>query len=187
MVEKIIHQIWFGNPPSEETLRRMQTIRVYNPNWEYKLWGESDIPNHFKSKNMKRITCRSDVLRVEIMKTIGGVYFDTDIECYGPIDDIVKDRIIFASFENGNFSPSCLGSQYINHPAFDQYLQEIDIETIEKPYNNPVLWSGDLFMRKIFTRYADFSGIPNNDVFIHHKERSWVKLEREERNSARAK
>jgi len=92
-IPKIIHQIWLGSPVPPVLKRYMNTWIKYHigREWQYKLWTEEDIAQ-FTLYNQKfydessNYGVKSDIARWEILYRIGGVYVDTDFECFRPLD-----------------------------------------------------------------------------------------------------
>ncbi len=82
-IPKIIHQIWIGPLPRPEKYKRWQTTWQTLPGWSYKLWTDEDVADlqltnsdiYYKEKNYG---ARADILRIEILNQIGGVYVDMD-------------------------------------------------------------------------------------------------------------
>mgnify|MGYP001400234872 CR=1 FL=1 len=94
-IPKIIHQIWLGEKPIPKAyLKYMASWKAFHPTWEYKLWTDKDVNDieivrrdifdHANNAGMK-----SDILRYEILRQIGGLYVDTDFECFKPFDDLL--------------------------------------------------------------------------------------------------
>jgi mannosyltransferase OCH1-like enzyme len=93
VLPKKIHQIWFGGKLPLKYNKLTDTWKKHHPDWEYKLWTDSnvgdieltkkDVFNFAKNNGMK-----SDILRYEILKQLGGLYIDTDFECLKPFDDL---------------------------------------------------------------------------------------------------
>lgn len=94
-IPKKIHQIWLGSELPEKYKMLCETWKECHPDWEYKLWTDEDVDTtiklskpdlYYKSTNMGM---RSDILRYEILKEHGGLYVDTDFECFKPFDDLM--------------------------------------------------------------------------------------------------
>lgn len=96
MIPKIIHQIWIGpNELPKQEQQWCKTWRDAHPDWEYKLWTNDDLPKDITPQCQATIesvypkyACIADVYRYIILSRYGGVYIDTDIECYKPIDEL---------------------------------------------------------------------------------------------------
>ncbi len=92
-IPKIIHQIWLGSEVPEVFKRYMNSWvqQHLGRGWFYKLWTDSDV-SKIKLRNRTFFDAtynygiKSDILRYEILDQIGGVYIDTDFECFRSLD-----------------------------------------------------------------------------------------------------
>lgn len=109
-IPKIIHHIWFGSKLPSRFHAWYETWIQKHPNWEHILWTDQSCEHNpqFKAKypTYKEIHIRelgqlqnqklfdeaknygekSDIIRYEILKKFGGMYCDTDFECFEPFD-----------------------------------------------------------------------------------------------------
>lgn len=90
-IPKIIHHIWIGSPVPDKVNKLRKTWIKYHPDWEHKLWTEKEILD-FGLKNInlynqaKNYGEKSDIARYEILYRFGGLYIDTDFECFQAFD-----------------------------------------------------------------------------------------------------
>jgi mannosyltransferase OCH1-like enzyme len=90
-IPKIIHQIWLGSPFPEKYRSFQQSWIAHHPDWEYRLWTEESLKD-FPLQNQELYDSavnwgeKSDILRYEILYRIGGVYVDTDFECFKSLE-----------------------------------------------------------------------------------------------------
>ena len=94
-IPKKIHQIWLGGKLPEQYKKYTETWKKFHPDWEYKLWTDRDVDSIFITKRdvfnqASSQGMRSDILRYEILRKIGGLYVDTDFECLKPFDDLLN-------------------------------------------------------------------------------------------------
>ena len=80
------------------------------PDWEIKEWNENNFPidyNNFskQSYEARKFAFTSDVARLYALYTYGGVYMDTDVEVYKPLDEFLNEEG-FTGFEDINY-PVC--------------------------------------------------------------------------------
>jgi hypothetical protein len=96
LIPKIVHQIWIGNNPINDTLiRSMKTWEATNPSWKRWLWTDQDISvpgwttkpiSSFPMINKKyydrliKPPRKSNILRVELIYRFGGIYSDNDVD-----------------------------------------------------------------------------------------------------------
>lgn len=114
MIPRVIHYCWFGRgemPP--EALRCVESWRKHMPDYEYRLWNESnfDVDRFQYSKEayaVQRYAFVSDVARLVALKEIGGIYLDVDFEVYKSFDDLLHYSA-FAGFEGSKYSPVMMG------------------------------------------------------------------------------
>lgn len=91
MIPKTLHQIWIGpHPPPSKW---MDTWKAKNPDMEYRLWTEADVPDLQRRDRIEyqleqgRYAIASDIMRIAILEQHGGVYVDADSVCLEPIQD----------------------------------------------------------------------------------------------------
>jgi hypothetical protein len=93
LIPRKIHQIWLGGVIPDVYKRYADTWPRFNPNWEYRLWGDNDIPN-MNMPNMELFNSlteygsKSDLVRYHVLNEYGGLYVDTDFECLKPFDEL---------------------------------------------------------------------------------------------------
>lgn len=104
MITKIIHYCWFGGNPLPESAKKcIESWRKYCPDYEIKEWNESNFDINLckytrEAYENKKWAFVSDYARFWILYNFGGLYFDTDVELIGSIDDII-DRGPFMGIE----------------------------------------------------------------------------------------
>jgi len=114
-IPRIIHQIWFGNIPSE-IKEMMDTfskdyIRKF-PGWRYILWDEKKLENleminREQYENEQKHDCKSDIARLEILNKFGGVYLDSDFvwlgeKCLSTLFPSCESGILLSYEKQGN-------------------------------------------------------------------------------------
>lgn len=105
IIPKIIHQIWLGPNDMPDLYKYFQsTWKENHPGWEIKVWKDFDIIKenfenvdlYLKSRSYQEA---SDIARYEILKKYGGLYIDTDIECFANFDDLHHKYDFYANLE----------------------------------------------------------------------------------------
>lgn len=104
MIPKIIHYCWFGSGEMPQVAKDCITSwHKYMPDWEYKLWNEDNFdvnccPYSAEAYVARKYAFVSDVARLKAMNEEGGVYLDTDVMVFKPLDPLLSNHA-FAGFE----------------------------------------------------------------------------------------
>lgn len=108
MIPKVIHYVWFGKGEKDERTKHcIESWKKYLPDYEIKEWNEDNFPmdyNDFfkQAYDNKKWAFASDVARLYALYTEGGIYMDTDVEVYKPLDEFL-DNEGFTGFEDVNY------------------------------------------------------------------------------------
>jgi len=93
-IPKRIHQIWLGSPFPNKYKQWAESWQKFHPDWEYTLWTDENIKD-VKITNRKFFNSisnygpKSDYLRYHVLKQFGGIYVDTDFECFKSFEDLL--------------------------------------------------------------------------------------------------
>lgn len=104
MIPKVIHYCWFGpNELPNSAKNYMQTWKKHLPNFEIKLWNESNFDINLYSYAKEayadgKFAFVADVCRTHALYYEGGIYLDTDVEVLKSLEPLLK-HTAFAGFE----------------------------------------------------------------------------------------
>lgn len=126
-IPKTIHQIWFqGLDHLPSKYRRYQsTWRNRHPAWEFHYWDAVMLRNHIavhhphflaQYESFPRDRQRMNTARYCLLKKLGGVYIDMDIECLRPIDSLLDGHDLMLSQTVG-YNNAMIGSSP-EHPLW---------------------------------------------------------------------
>ena len=105
-----------------------ETWRRHHPDWEMRLWTDSNLPELRYPDALERCRNhgeRSDILRSELLYQFGGLYVDTDVECKRPLEPLIDDTSAFAAWVRpGRIGSAVLGAEP-GHPAIERLLTEM--------------------------------------------------------------
>ena len=161
IIPKIIHQVWLGPASIPQNYRYyLKTWSEYNPDWQIKLWTEKEVlKENFASMDLywlaRSYQERSDIIRYEVLKKYGGLYIDTDIECFANFNDLNHKYDFYTNFE-----PPAINKKKVsilnamigsvpNHPIIIETLAQIrkDWYKVEDSFNDNYSRSKSSFAR----------------------------------------
>ena len=97
-IPKYIHYCWFGkNKIPRKYQKYINTWSHFLPDYKIIKWNEENFPIKefaFAKEALEKGKWAfiSDVARIYALKTMGGIYFDTDVEMIKPFYDILQNR-----------------------------------------------------------------------------------------------
>lgn len=111
MIPKIIHYCWFGhNEKDERSKHCIESWKKNLPNYEIIEWNESNFDINYndftkQAYEKQKWAFVSDVTRLYALYKEGGIYMDTDVEVYKPLDQFLNQEG-FTGFEDVHY-PVC--------------------------------------------------------------------------------
>ncbi len=144
IIPKIIHQIWLGGPLPEKYKHWIDSWKKHHPTWEYKLWTDDDVKklnlyNQELYDNLTNFGPKVDILRYEILYQFGGLYVDTDFECFKSHDILHHCYSFYAGIEDGK--AIALGNALLasapGHPILEQLVKNVNF----KVENEDNMWA----------------------------------------------
>ena len=131
MIPKIIYYVWLGKGEMSARAKHcIESWKKYLPDYEIKEWNEDNFDINYNnwtkhSYENKKYAFTSDVVRLYALYTEGGIYMDTDVEVYKPLDEFLNEEG-FTGFEAVNYpSTATLGAEKGN-PVIKKMLDFYD-------------------------------------------------------------
>lgn len=192
-IPRIFHQIWVGPEPfPSEFLPYQRTWLDLNPGWELRLWTEETLPGVADVRRpealdpLRQPVERADILRLEVVRLIGGVHVDCDFECLRPIDELLAGIDFFiAVAKRGRVNGALFGS-VPGHPILEDALASMRLS----PYGGyDKARTGPKFLDDLLARHEGVTYVEpkiffprtleeRRDAFaVHHRARSWKDAE----------
>ena len=145
MIPKKIHYCWFGgNAKSKLAKKCIDSWKKYCPDYEIIEWNESNFDvtqnNYLKfCYENKKWAFLSDMARLMIVYSEGGIYFDTDVEMIKNIDFMLGYKAFFG-FENRKYINTGLGfGAEVHHPVIKDMLKPYEELQMDKNPSYPLV------------------------------------------------
>lgn len=193
MIPKKIHYIWFGKGEKNDRIKHcIESWKKYLPEYEIIEWNEENFDINYndftkKAYENKKWAYVSDVARLHILYNEGGIYMDTDVEIYKPLDEFLNSKG-FIGFEDSNYlSTATIGAEKGNpaiklildfYNAIDFQIYDVWTDYIKYEETSPCIYT------KIFAlldlkrgenteqHLKHFDVYPNN--YFHTKDEGWA-------------
>jgi len=115
MIPKIIHVIWIGDE-SKRPDNCIQTWVEKNPSFYVHVWGNQAFASkkwinahHMREMFGKELNGVADMMRYEILNTVGGLTIDADSFCVRGLEDWMLEPNEIICWENEIVRPGLLG------------------------------------------------------------------------------
>ena len=135
IIPHLLHQVWLGSEYPEKYRGIAGKWIKMHPGWKYKLWTDENIKELFPLYNQEHFDkCtnngeKSDIIRYEILYRFGGIYFDTDYECFKSFEILTHCYDFIGGLEPFNISALFTGNALIGcapgHPIIDTCIKTL--------------------------------------------------------------
>lgn len=160
MIPKIIHYCWFGGKEKPEAVKKcIETWRKFMPNYEIKEWNEDNFDINYneytkRSYEAKKYAFTSDVARLWALYNYGGIYMDTDVLVYQPLDKFLKYSF-FTGFEQIYYPVTATMGAEKGNKLIKEMLDIYDIKNFETHENWHNYETNTMIMSDIIGKYFD--------------------------------
>lgn len=102
-IPPLIHFIWLGSPLPVHAKEIVDSWASHHPGFTIKIWTDEDAKAFPWSKESSKkafdlaptYAGKADILRLEILFQLGGIYSDTDVICLKPFHDLIVQGCTF--------------------------------------------------------------------------------------------
>jgi mannosyltransferase OCH1-like enzyme len=175
VIPRVFHRIWLGpDPMPEEYVRLGQTWKRNHPDWEHHLWAETNLPTdlerHEVYELLRRPAERADILRLELLHRLGGVYVDADLESLKPIDTLLDGVSCFlGALDSGRVSNAVIGA-VPGHPLLARAIAELRPRTTFGPVDRE--GTGPLLIERLRHEFPDVTVFEPEVFFATEREQA---------------
>ncbi len=161
------HRIWVGpRPMPSSSFDFWKKFRVMHPDWDFTTWTEPIEPSDYELGKLFR-SCQhpaqlADLMRIEILWRLGGVYVDIDCEVIRPFDPLLRHSLFIGEY-NGELQNAVLGSvpQHEGLRAVMDSLLEYEV----LPPGHISESTGPVLLTRILAKRDDVTVMPKEAFF----------------------
>jgi FkbM family methyltransferase len=164
VIPRVFHRIWLGGPMPERERHFGETWARHHPDWELRLWHDGNLPPLVNQAQFDAATSpaqKADILRYELLLEHGGVYLDTDFECFRSIEPLLEDVRAFCGREDAQLVTNSLLGCVPGHPFFAKVVAALPDSVAWLPGRPPNEQTGpELLSRVLVEQEALGQGVP---------------------------
>tara|TARA_R100001163_G_C5052750_1_gene189369 strand:+ start:1101 stop:1712 length:612 start_codon:yes stop_codon:yes gene_type:complete len=164
MIPKIIHHVWVGpNPLPEQEQSFIDSWKKYHPDYDFVMWNDNNINSLNLNNNClyaiksagSLYACQADIVRYVAIQKLGGIYIDTDVECYRNINDLLTDKLDFIGLRphRGNWMTNAFFGSKANSEVLKIVISNIGGIKASRD-RNPY---GPMYLTKHVRRHFNFT------------------------------
>lgn len=162
MIPKIVHYVWIGGSKPDAVRKNIDAWKRLLPEYSFREWNTTnwDIANNKFAKyfyDKKRFGFVGDPIRVDVLKRMGGIYLDTDVEVYKPFDRLLREKLVFSRIYNNALRTATILAEKNNEMMRDLVeiynefpLTNLQDKTVDKVNNG-------IFTRYLLSQHLGFS------------------------------
>lgn len=147
-IPKIIHYVWFGDPPPPHIQTCIDSFRKHCPEYEIRLYNESNLNMNLcayaaEALRLGKWAFLSDVVRVQALYEFGGIYMDTDVFLLKSLDEFLESEGFIGFFQGGSMLETHIWGCAKGNKIIAELKDRYDRMTFNEKINNGI-WT-DLF------------------------------------------
>lgn len=139
MIPKIIHACWLGKKEMpDEQKAYVEGWRRLHPEWEIIIWDDKRFESYLNDSAFVKACLErnkygflSDYFRFTVLYEYGGVYIDTDVELFKPLDEFLDCRMFMGFIFDSSVGTALIGSEPGN-PLMKEWLLQIQSDFVRK-------------------------------------------------------
>lgn len=160
MIPKRIIYVWFGKKEKPKNVQEcINTWKEKMPDWEFLEINESNFDINYnnyvkKAYENKKWAFVSDVARLWALYNYGGIYMDTDVIVYEPLDIFLKHSF-FTGFEQPHYPVTATIGVEKGHWLIKEMLDTYENKEFELHDNWYEYETNTMIMSDILGKYFD--------------------------------
>lgn len=166
LIPRTFHSIWMGKQIPKEYVVFRQSWLTLHPGWTLREWSEGNMPvlaNQREFDDARSYSEKSDIARVELLYKYGGVYIDTDFECFKNIEELIDSSELWVGQDEDDRICGGIMGSVAGHPFLAKVIAAIPTSIASHPDDSPVVTTGPLLLDRVY-KSSLAAGEPVPDV-----------------------
>jgi len=202
MIPKHFHWIWLGSPVPKKQKEWIFSWLLKHPGFQYSVWQDfTDLQNQAYFDKAANWAAKADIARYEILYRYGGVYIDTDFECFKPIDIFLEKDALLVKEPGDAVANSLIGLK-AGDPFIKYCIDSLPAWIDEHANDGTNVQSGPVFFTEMCKRFGMKDFVEDTTLFYpynikepkfiypqsyaaHHWEASWISAKRRNKRKFR--
>lgn len=192
-IPKHLHGIWLGPKPlPDSSADNFSKWRLLHPDWKFTLWNEEMMMQaltYWREWDLRSVIMHnpkrgihSDIFRLLILKHVGGVYVDGDMEPVKAIDPLlesVTNGCFIADGYNGRVVQSAVIGAAPRHGSIMDALDSMRLHMRDQSVNqdNAALATGPLYLTKVWKDDERITRLPRDVFYPYDWHEPWKENE----------
>lgn len=136
MIPKTIHYVWLGDTMPSELTEYVSTWKALLPDYSFVRWSmdnwknEKEYPFVKKCLENQMYAHASDVIRMDVLYSYGGIYLDTDVSLHQSFDSLLESPLFIGRIYRNLLGTAVIGSEK-NNRVIGEILEMYKHLTIE--------------------------------------------------------
>jgi hypothetical protein len=160
MIPKIIHACWLGSAKMpEEQVKYIEGWKKLHPDYEIKIWTDETFSKYYDDSNFVKEAIKrnkygflSDYFRFTVLYEFGGIYVDTDVEMFKPLDEFLDSKMFMGYIFDTSIGTALFGTEPKN-PLMLEWKKILE-EDFDKKKDFTV--SNDWITKYFIDNFKDF-------------------------------
>lgn len=160
MIPKIIHACWLGSAEMPQDQKQyVEGWRRLHPDWQIILWTDETFSKYYDGSpfveeclKRKKYGFLSDFFRFTVLWEFGGVYLDTDVELFKPLDGFLDHAMFLGFIFDSSIGTALIGSEPHN-PIFKEWRKILEEDFVQK---GDFTVSNDWITKYFLDNFPDF-------------------------------
>lgn len=120
MIPKIIHYVWLGETMPKDLADYVNSWKKVMPDYEFIRWSMDNWENEEKYPFVREClennmyAHASDVIRLDVLASYGGIYMDTDVSIHKSFEDLLDSSLFLGRIYRNLIGSAVIGSEKNN-------------------------------------------------------------------------